>query len=62
VNVSPLCAVTTTLKGLAPTASVADGEAEPLATGVPLTTTVASGSATVGVRLKVSISLPTDTW
>ncbi|MNN22666.1 hypothetical protein D3C81_1360330 [compost metagenome] len=51
VTAVPFCAVTTMVTVLSPTASAIGAEALALATGAPLTVTVALLSATVGVRL-----------
>ncbi len=51
VRVVPLCAVTTIGMDVVPTASAMEPDAEPDATVVPLTVTVATGLCRVGVTV-----------
>ncbi len=56
----PSCAVTTVVIVFEPTARAIGADADPLATVVPLTMTVAVASLTVGVTVTLVVAFETD--
>ncbi len=58
--VTPSCAVTIVLMVLLPTARLIAPDADPLATVVPFTVTVAVASVVVGLRVMLLTALLTD--
>ncbi len=60
VCVAPSCAVTIVVMVFEPTARLIGADAEPLATVVPFTVTVAVASLTVGVTVTLVVAFETD--